>query len=67
MAPMVSDCFHVTLETNLTHSFNKHLLSARPEPATRDANCTREAEQVMETRNGYNPLKVKYHTVVSGT
>lgn len=55
---MIPNCFHMTSERSLTHSFNKCLLTAQPVPVTRDTNCTREAKQLTETIDAYNPLKV---------
>lgn len=50
---MMSACFGKTLETNLTHSFNKYLLKAHPVPETWDTTCTRKAKQLMEARDAY--------------
>ena len=64
---MMSDYFSMTLETNLTHSFNKYLLKAHPVPGTWDTTCTRKKQQLTEGRDAYNTSKVKHCTLVSGS
>ena len=67
MDVMISDCFCMILETSLSHSFKKYLLRAHPVPATKDTSCIRETKQLIEAKDAYNSLKVKYHTPVSGS
>lgn len=61
------DCFSLALQTDLTHSFSKYLLRAHPVLGTRDVSCSRKTKQLMEARHAYTPLRVKYHTLVSGS
>lgn len=63
---MMSDCFSITLEINLTHSFNRYLLRAHPVPGTRDTSWIRKTNQLMKATDAYNTLKVKYRTFISG-
>lgn len=63
---MMPDCFGMTLEIDLTHSFNKSYLRAHPVSGAGVTSCARKAKQWMKSKDAYDTLKVKHHTLISG-